>query len=272
MTTLKLTDLLLSYEQYLTVLHPEQASSMFVQLRTALDRFTLPGWGFPPFAGRRPTRAEQTAAQQFKQTVTLEQLQQALEAQMVGFALLKASEDSQAVYKSILKKFLDWSDHQIRCADQDKQEDGIKKVRRGHGTVTAKRLTTRKKLEPYYLTFQEMPPQLQQELEHFYRFWTEPDWANRVPNPIRPRSAKDHQDGLRALFGWLYRYQGKLPEQLSLSVLVPVIALKDMQDEEGTTRAMKRVAKQVKALGSKFINGWKHLRRRDEPFKVPTRR
>jgi len=226
---------------------------MLQQLRTALDRFTLPGWGFPPFGSRRPTKAEQAAAQQFKQTVTLEQLKQALEAQIVGFALLQASENSQAVYKSSLKKFLDWSEHQNLCVDQDRKEGGIKKIRRGYGTVTAKRLTTRKKLPPYYLTFQEMTPELQQELEHFYRFWTEPVWANRVPNAIRPRTAKDYQDWLRALFGWLCRYRGKLPEELSLSFLVPVIALKDAQDKEGATQAMKRVAKQVKALGSTFI-------------------
>jgi len=253
MTTLKLTDVLRSYEQYLTVHQPEKAISMLRQLRTALDRFTLPGWGFPPFVSGRPTNAEQTAAQQFKQTVALEQLKHALEAQKVGFALLQASADSQTVYKSILKKFLDWADHQNWCVDQDKEDGGIKKIRRGHGTVTAKRLTTRKKLEPYYLTFREMPPPLQQELENFYRFWTEPVWANRVPTAIRPRTAKDYQDWLRALFGWLYRYQGKSPEQLSLSVLVPVVALKDVQDKEGATKAMKCAGKQVKALGSKFI-------------------
>jgi hypothetical protein len=147
MATLRLTDILLLYEQHLIAHHPEKASSMLQQLRTALDRFTLPGWGFPPFVSGRPTKAEQTAAQQFKQTVTLKQLKQALEAQTVGFALLRASADSQTVYKSILKKFLDWCDHQNWCTDQNKR-GGIKRIRRGHGTVTAKRLTTRKSLLP----------------------------------------------------------------------------------------------------------------------------
>ena len=245
MTTLRLIDILLSYEEHLIAHNPEKASSILTQLGTALDRFTLPGWGFPPFAGRRPTKAEQAAAQQFKQTLTLEHLSQALEAQTVGFTLLQASEGSQAVYKSILKKFLDWCDHQNWCAAQG-QGNVIKGVR-------VKRLTTRKNLSPYYLKFQEMPSKLKQELEHFYRFWTEPVWENRVPSPIKPRTAKDYQDWLRAIFGWLCCQEGKLPEQLSLSLLVPITELKDVQDKEGAIRQAKKVGKQIKSLGSRFI-------------------
>ena len=135
MKSLMLTDILLLYEEYLTAHNPQKATSILIQLRTALDRFTLPGWGFPPFAGGRPTKAEQAAAQQFKQTLNLEHLSQALQAQALGFELLKPSESSQAAYKSILKKFLDWCDHQSWCAeDQRAVNTGI---RRGHGSVTA---------------------------------------------------------------------------------------------------------------------------------------
>jgi integrase len=94
---------------------------------------------------------------------------------------------------------------------------------------------------------------LQQELEHFYRFWTEPVWANRVPSPNKPRTAQDYQDWLRAIFGWLCSHEGKLSEQLSLSLLVPIIELKDVQDQAAAIRQAKKAGKEVKALGSRFI-------------------
>ena len=95
-----LADCFLRYEQHLRASSPKQADITLSQLSTAIDRFTLPGWGFAPFSGDRPTKAEQIAAQQFRQTISLEQLEHALEAQEKGFGLLQPSASSQKVYSN----------------------------------------------------------------------------------------------------------------------------------------------------------------------------
>ncbi|MCY7275318.1 MAG: hypothetical protein LH702_16665 [Phormidesmis sp. CAN_BIN44] len=58
LATLALDDCLLLYEQHLRTSSPNQAQIDLAQLSTAIDRFTLPGWGFTPFKGDRPTQAE----------------------------------------------------------------------------------------------------------------------------------------------------------------------------------------------------------------------
>ena len=179
---------------------PNQAQTDLAQLSTAIDRFTLPGWGFTPFKGDRPTQVEQIAAQQFRRTISLAQLNDALEAQIKGFGLLKPSATSQKVYKSVLQKFLHWYHQQ----DQRLMQAGrlaSTKFRRGHGPFNTKRLTTKRLLSPYRLRLDEMPSSLVEEIDRLYKFWTQPTWENRVPKSIRQSVAKNYRDWVRGLLG-----------------------------------------------------------------------
>lgn len=56
---LSLTDILGFYATYLQSQHPQKkAQEIISQTETAINRYTLPGWGLEPFKGRKPTRVE----------------------------------------------------------------------------------------------------------------------------------------------------------------------------------------------------------------------
>src|SRR5690349_14655034 len=91
----------------------KKAMEILNQTKTAIDRFTLPGWGFPPYKGRKPTKEEMLAAIVFKQGITVEQFANAKDAQALGFEIMQASENSRYVYSSALSKMLEWCNEQI---------------------------------------------------------------------------------------------------------------------------------------------------------------
>jgi len=247
-----LADCFLRYEQHLRASSPKQADITLSQLSTAIDRFTLPGWGFAPFSGDRPTKAEQIAAQQFRQTISLEQLEHALEAQEKGFGLLQPSASSQKVYRSALKKFLYW----YRQQDQRLMKAAkltSTKFSRGHGRVRTKLLTTKRHLLPYRLKLEEMPSSLLEEINKLYQFWTQPTWENRVPKIIRPGVAQNYQDWVRGFLGWLYHHE-KIPlDELNLSALVPIGTMQEINDPAALKREAREAAEQVNALGNRYI-------------------
>jgi hypothetical protein len=247
-----LADCFLLYEQHLRANSPQQAETTLAQLSTALDRFTLPGWGFTPFSGDRPTKVEQMAARQFRQTISLEQLDGALEAQTKGFGLLQAPASSQPVYRGVLQQFLHWYHEQDQRLLRAAKLASIK-FRRGHGHIKTKRLTNKRHLSPYRLRLDEMPSSLVEELDQLYKFWTQPTWEKRVPKTIRQEVAQNYQDWVRGLLGWLYHTEQHPLDALKLSALVPIVPMQADDDPEALQRAARKVAEQVNDLGSRYI-------------------
>ncbi|MCY7275319.1 MAG: hypothetical protein LH702_16670 [Phormidesmis sp. CAN_BIN44] len=88
----------------------------------------------------------------------------------------------------------------------------------------------------------EMPPSLVEEIDRLYEFWTQPTWENRVPKRIRPSVAKNYQDWVRGLLGWLYRYEKRPLDELKLSALVPVPILQASADPVTAKQSAREVA------------------------------
>lgn len=97
-------DLFLLYQMTLNG-DPAAISSV----RTALLRFTVPGWGGPQPSGKRMKPEEIQAGLEFLKSVPLQQLQDALSVQEKIFTKLNIEGKVQRQAKYILKKFQDWA-------------------------------------------------------------------------------------------------------------------------------------------------------------------
>ena len=105
-SNLFLADILCLYVTHIQSQHlPKKAQEIIAQTETAINRYTLPGWGLAPFKGRKPTRVEIEAATAFKKGITIEQFTTALEVQEKVFERLQPSASSQEVYRCRLKEY-----------------------------------------------------------------------------------------------------------------------------------------------------------------------
>ncbi len=244
-------DVLKLYEAFLKEKEPDKkATNTFNLLMTAITRYTLPGWGYTPPAGRKPTAAEKLAAEQALQILGVAKLKDALQAQKKVFELLNATDDQKYTYRSKLENFLIWAETQswYPC-DKPKQPTAshrTPKMRHGHRTAKQKRLTTRTRRSDYSCKELEMPEVLQLELKHFYQYLTEKQYSGRPEQAVKPGTAENYIPSLRRILGIIKSHlrpirdrQGKIigykkdgsgvpMEDLSLNLIVPqsVVELK----------------------------------------------
>jgi len=239
---------------------PKQAEVIFNLLMTAITRYTLPGWGYPLAAGRKPTTAEKSAAQQALQSLEISRLEDARNAQYRAFEQLQATKDQKYTYGSKLENFLTWGERQAWSPHNKLKQlttsHRAPKKNHGHQSAHKKRLTTRTKLADYSLKEQELLPQVKLELEGLYKYRTDQRYPGRNEEAVRPKTAQgnvqhlcrilgiiqSHLKPLRDCQGKIISYENKgsgVPrEQLSLDLIVPrpVVELKqpyELQQPDG---------------------------------------
>jgi hypothetical protein len=272
-----LADVLPLYETFLYNEHrAKSAQSTFNQTLTALTRYTLPGWGGPCPQSRKPTQAEVEASQQFMKSITLKQLRSALDIQARVFEERGVSSNSRYTYSSTLKKFIKWAQRQNwwPYPEEQTRKNYARRHWHGHGAATSKKVTTRVQLAPYSLKPEETPPQLQQQLNQFYQFLTQPRWPQRLGSPVRPDVAEGYVIYLRRILGWFYRYarpmydpEGRICgysdvadappvalDQLSLDLLIPKVKLKYATDKELAFQEANRAAEHIDLWICKFLD------------------
>ncbi len=244
-------DVLKLYEAFLKEKEPDKkATNTFNLLMTAITRYTLPGWGYTPPAGRKPTAAEKLAAEQALQILGVAKLKDALQAQKKVFELLNATDDQKYTYRSKLENFLIWAETQswypCNKPKQPTASHRTPKMRHGHGKMAQKRLTTRTIIKANYSCKQsEMPEVLQLELKQFYNYRTDKYYPGRPEQAVQPGTAETYIQSLRQILGIIKSHlrpirgrQGKIigyendgsgvPIELSLNLIVPqfVVELK----------------------------------------------
>ncbi|HEY9628824.1 MAG TPA: hypothetical protein V6C84_16105 [Coleofasciculaceae cyanobacterium] len=110
---ISLFDAWLSYEAHLQATFPQKkAESLIVQTRTALLRYTLPGWGFSLPKGQRLTAQEREQGLQFLKQIQIEQLHEARDLQEKSFEALNVAGNSRQNYRWALNGFIDWCKQQ----------------------------------------------------------------------------------------------------------------------------------------------------------------
>lgn len=221
----------------------KKAEDIFNLLMTALTRYTLPGWGYPPRSGRKPTDAEKLAAEQALQILGVAKLKDARNAQQKAFELLQATKDSRNTYSSKLKKFLKWAETRPWYPnDKLKQltaSHRTPKMRHGYQSASNKRVTSRTKLPDYSLKVSELDLPLKLGLELFYNYRTQVRYPGRKEKAVKPKTAegnvrylsdilgiiRSHLKPIRDRQGKIISYENKGSgvslEELSLDLIVP---------------------------------------------------
>lgn len=214
-TTKNLYECLIQYEQLLKQTQGEQARAIFGKAKTALVRYTAPGWGYPVKLEGRLTPAEMIGGLEFLKTITLEQAVNALAVQKTVFERFgpAVSSQSQRVYRSALKQFLEF----LRTLPEWPQP----LLGKGSSEGTAPYIHgPRAPFGPRYaLKGGEMTPELRAELAE-YSLCCQEERTEPLSDAALHRYLKD----IRNLWGWLYRYKGYSLEELSFFKIVPAEA------------------------------------------------
>lgn len=222
------------YHQYLKAAESHKKAGEILNLtRTALTRYTLPSWGCPAPAGRKPTRAETNTAAQFLLSCPLEKIKGALEAQAKVFDELGSNPTQRNTYSSKLKNFVDWIKKQGWLSDDDQESPKNYTPRMNLYKFCYKKNTTnRTKLRPYGLKPTDASEKLNKEIKELVKFLSIERYPGRLIDSIKPSVAKQYETKLYQIFGWFVKYKNIQPQELTFDDLVPISGKYNKAQEE----------------------------------------
>jgi len=217
-----LADFYRLYEGYLrTEFDEEKMYSILAKLKTSLIRYTLPGWDFTLKLDGNLSALETFEGLKFMEKVPIYQAVFALELQATVFERFgdRVSAGSRRVYRCELKKMIDWG------RSQDWWTQCVEPVLEGR---TPTMMVPKKRVEHWHkLKPKELPASLTQELEDLSLYMR----TVRQPN-LAESSWIRYSRELLGVFGWLHRVKGISLTALSLSNLVPVEAIHDLNSAQ----------------------------------------
>ncbi|MEP0879228.1 hypothetical protein NDA00_25870 [Funiculus sociatus GB2-M2] len=220
---------MLAYEaQVRTTLPQKKADATWAQVRTALWRYTLPAWGLPLPQGQRLTQEEYEQGLDFLKQLPLERLKDAFEAQEGLFEQLDVAGNSRRNYRWALKSFIQWCQQQswfeteVKVEVEANVQPSASRKRQRKPSANEVRLTTRQARQPYRLPETERSEALQQELEKFSQFLTEPRPNNPDLQGVKPQTAKQYLNQVLRILGWLHAHQKVPLQEISLRRFVEV--------------------------------------------------
>ncbi|MBD2036912.1 site-specific integrase [Leptolyngbya sp. FACHB-321] len=279
MTSITLKEALLQYKTHLDATRsPQPAANCFNQTKSAVTRYLLTGMGYPPPAGRKPTKAETEQVEQALQSICLEQLGRALVDLDKGFDALQSNETQRQSNRSRIAAFLKWVEEEGLLPRKGRQQRTHRcpQINLGRGAHTQKRLTVRDHKLPYGLIAvkpkevelatkiradplateeeKQWVEEIEQRLaldanaENLYEFLTKERFAHRQDNPVSPSTGRLHIKHLRLFLGWRHYITGVPLEQLAFDVLMPHVQLPDEdEDDSSVIKAAKKAIKKIEA-------------------------
>jgi hypothetical protein len=213
------------YFIFLKETHEEKkAAQIFDLTRTALTRYTLPGWGVPMPRGRKPTKTETSVANNYLQSVKLKQLINAIEAQAKVFNECSVTPNQRHTYGSKLANFISWINQQnwLTENNQSTSKNRAPRIRLGYGKGGSKKMTDRTRLSKYGLEKNRVNSVLRQELEEFNKFLLADFYPKRETSKVSPLTAEERLIRLYLILGWFASHKEKpvSDENLTLSCLI----------------------------------------------------
>lgn len=220
-----LLDALLHYEAHIrATMLEKKAKATLAQVRTALLRYTLPGWGFSFPKGQRLAPEEYEQGLSFLGRLTLKQLGEAPLLQERLFEQLEVPGNSRRNYRWALNGFIDWCKAQAWFESEvgSTVDRSVSRSRSSKGSANDVRLTARPSKGTYRLSKNEISVSLQQEVDAFCQYLTEVDQPGQVlsRSAVSSRTALHYLNQVLRVLGWLHRNQGVSLQDLSLCRLV----------------------------------------------------
>ncbi len=217
-----LLDALLAYEAHVqSTMPPKQATAAWAQVRTALWRYTLPGWGLPSPQGQRLSPAEYEQGLQLLQQLPFERLQEAPLVQEQLFEQLAVAGNSRRTYRWALQRFMAWCQQSwLETVLVGKYRLPTARARQHQRSANDVRLTTRRARQPYRLVEAERSEALRQELALFAQFLTGAGAGEQDSMSVSAATAKQYLHQVERFLGWLHRERGVPLQELSLQQLV----------------------------------------------------
>jgi hypothetical protein len=220
-----LFDLYQDYENHLDHKEAKDAYALKAKLKTALIRYTLPGWGFPMHQGKA-TAAQTAEGLEFMKQISLLQVDQALITQEQVFRSMghDPADPVCRINRSALNKLLEFGRSQPYWNPAVGSEQT---------ETTPRMLVTKKRCKHWHrLNQTDISPTLTAELDALVFFWQFQRQSPLVEN-TRIRYRREILD----ILGWLHRVKNVPLSELSLQILIPAQAVHD-QETANQVRAM----------------------------------
>jgi hypothetical protein len=236
--TVTAEDIFNAYSQYL---REEGKTAELGTAKTALVRFTVPGWSNVYPSGAKCTTDQMTQGLAFLSQVTAQQFKEALSVQEAVFEHLQIEKSHRRRNRSPLNKMVAWAETQgyfdsNKPEGKTAQTEGEVPFRlnapRGQARQRAKdiRLRSTLKREDYALGSRPgdyVNSALQEQLN---------DWVAYLSKKNRPPTIEKDLKQIQRLLGWLHREKGIPLETLSLENVVHFSPVKPRVEDYLKTR------------------------------------
>lgn len=193
-----------------------KADSNIAKTKTSIIRYALPEYGFSFKLDGNLSPSEMMEGLKFMEGIPIYQVRHLLEAQEQVFDKFgdRVSPNSRRVYRSALKKMVDWG------KSQDWWQQLVETSPDGR---TPTMLIRKKRVEHWHkLKSEDISPRLNQQLNKFSTYMT----TLRQPCISESSCLRYRREILGAL-GWLHRFKGKALADLALTDLMPIAAIYD---------------------------------------------
>lgn len=264
---LSLFDIWNLYEREISANQPqEKAQATLSRTKTALLRYTIPGWGFAMSKGGKLTNWETETALKYMKGISLTQFQAAYQIQQEVFDLQQVPSNSQRTYRAALKKLLEWCEEQPWWLKSGSiSEKRFSSPKKQSKTAVDIRVTNRKYknsqgelIQPFKYGLgsvddETIPKSLQKELDDFKQFRTETN-SSHSTGKVRESTVKQELKQIKLILGWLYRYhyQGISLAEMSLRYIIVGTPLKSNFDKDIAEQA-NNDAKYTMSLACDYI-------------------
>ncbi|HEY9830610.1 MAG TPA: hypothetical protein V6D26_08525 [Stenomitos sp.] len=218
-----------AFDAYLKHLDKTGQKAAIPLFRSALLRFTVPGWGGPDPQGARSTASEIEAALNFLEKLDSKEIGKALIIQENVFKTKDVPKGRKKQCHSYLKAFVNWATENGFTSSVEAKDPlegykfyGSRRARAGKPKMKLAPLTNRGVRSTYRLGKVKgdyINERLKKQLTDFDYF------SQTTLNCTSEKTRSNHEYYMLAILGWMHRERGISLEELSFETIIPVVQI-----------------------------------------------
>lgn len=263
-----------AFDAYLKHLSKTGQKSTIPLIRSAVLRFTVPGWGGPQPQGERSTASEIEAGLKFLEQLDCSELEKALKVQEFFFEEREIPKQRRRQPRAYLKAFVDWAQENEFTSSVETKDPlegykfyGSRKARQGEPKRKMSAVTNRGRRPMYSLGTIKgdyINDKLKQQLVDYDYF------CRTTLNCTSPKTRLNHEKYMLSLLGWVHR-EKKIPlENLCFEAIIPVVQINPdssqspdyntyLQQKEQAQKEAAKKAEEVKKFIESFFEWRKQI-------------